>query len=453
VPRDGAVLRSAPARVVVLFDDVVRVAPGNAAVRNGGGSVLAGKPVARGRVLTLPLRPGLARGAYSVRWSAVSQDGHVVQGVLAFGVGERAVSELQPTVSVGAGTVVSRWFFFAGLLLAGGLALFDLLVWRPVAFAHVRTGWIAVALAAMFVSAHGLVHASHGGAQTRFGLAVDVASVVAAVGAAGGALAIADRSLAWFAVVPALLVLAAPTFGGHALDPGRSWVDVPIDLLHVVAAAFWLGGLFALAVAIPRDTAAEFVTAATRRFSRFALWAVVLLALTGVGRALAELASFSQLWTTGYGRAIAVKTIVFSVALSLAWFSRNGLTWALRLETIVAVGVVVALAFLTALPPGDRHVRFGPVSDTKGGKVTTSSQKSAIAAVARSAAASASAVRTCPGVRHQRRERHGFGAKGSGFVHRPRWRAMTSRCTSFVPSPISRIFWSRYRRAIADSSM
>jgi hypothetical protein len=27
--------------------------------------------------------------------------------------------------------------------------------------------------------------------------------------------------------------------------------------------------------------------------------------------------------------------------------------------------------------------------------------------------------------------------------YRPRWRAMTIRCTSFVPSPISRIFWSR----------
>ena len=85
MPRDGAVLAAAPAQVVVLFDDDVRIAPGNAAVRNGGGSVLAGKPVARGRVLTLPLRTGLGRGAYSVRWSAVSQDGHIVQGVLAFG--------------------------------------------------------------------------------------------------------------------------------------------------------------------------------------------------------------------------------------------------------------------------------------------------------------------------------------------------------------------------------
>jgi len=30
-----------------------------------------------------------------------------------------------------------------------------------------------------------------------------------------------------------------------------------------------------------------------------------------------------------------------------------------------------------------------------------------------------------------------------GTGQSPRWRAMTMRCTSFVPSPISRIFWSR----------
>ena len=35
----------------------------------------------------------------------------------------------------------------------------------------------------------------------------------------------------------------------------------------------------------------------------------------------------------------------------------------------------------------------------------------------------------------------------------PRSFAMTMRCTSFVPSPISRIFWSRKSREIAYSSM
>ena len=39
-PADGAVLSRSPAAVRLTFDDPVRVASGNAVIRNGGGSVL-----------------------------------------------------------------------------------------------------------------------------------------------------------------------------------------------------------------------------------------------------------------------------------------------------------------------------------------------------------------------------------------------------------------------------
>jgi copper transport protein len=365
IPEDRAVLARAPARVVVRFDDDVRVAPGNAAVRNGDGSILGGKPSAHGKTLVLPLRAQLGKGDYSVRWSAVSNDGHIVQGVLAFGVGlGRAppVPTLRPTVEVGFGTVVSRWFFFAGLLVASGLALFDLLVWRPLVGSGLRTGWIAIGLAAMFVSAHGLVHASHGGAATRFGLTIDVASAVAATGAAAAAIAVSDRSAAPFALVLAVALLPVPTVAGHALDPGQSWLEVPIDLLHVLASAVWIGGLFALALVVPREgVSIELVGAAARRFSKLALTAVVVLALTGAVRALAELSAVSQLWTTGYGRAILVKTGLFAVLLGLGSLSRSRVAGGVErlrnlvlAELVLVLGVVVAVALLTSLRPGRR---------------------------------------------------------------------------------------------------
>jgi copper transport protein len=364
-PASGAVLARAPARVVVEFNDDVRVAPGNAAIRNGDGSITRGKPAARGKTLVIPLRAGLGEGDYSVRWSAVSDDGHIVQGVLAFAVGlGRAppVPALRATNEVGFGTILARWVFFAGLLIGSGLALFDLLVWRPLARAHIRTGWIALGLAAMFVSSHGLVHESHGGTATRFGLTIEIASAVAATGAAAAAIAVADRSAAPFGVWLAVAVLPAPTIAGHALDPGRSWLEVPIDLLHVAAAAAWIGGLFALAFVLPREGVDDDLSrAAMRRFSRLALVSVVLIAVTGLIRALAELSSVSQLWTTGYGRAIVVKTALFAGLLVLGALSRarvragaellRGLVLA---ELVLLVGVVVAVAFLTSLRPGRR---------------------------------------------------------------------------------------------------
>jgi copper transport protein len=365
IPADRAVLAQAPARVVVRFDDEVRIAPGNAAVRNGDGSILGGKPAAHGKTLVLPLRARLGNGDYSVRWSVVSNDGHIVQGVLAFGVGlGRAppVPALRPTVEVGFGTVFSRWVFFTGLLVASGLALFDLLVWRPLVKSGLRTGWIAIGLAAMFVSAHGLVHASHGGAATRFGLTIDIASAIAATGAAAAAIAVSDRSAAPFALVLSVALLPVPTVAGHALDPGRSWIEVPIDLLHVVAAAVWIGGLFALAFVAPREgVPPEVLGAAARRFSKLALTSVLVLALTGGARALAELSAVSQLWTTGYGRAILVKTGLFAVLLGLGSVSRSRVAAGVErlralvlAELVLLLGVVVAVAVLTSLRPGRR---------------------------------------------------------------------------------------------------
>src|SRR4029077_13757574 len=92
-PSDGAVLDRAPRVVRIEFDDRVRVAPDNAAVSNlTSSSVLDGRPHAAGRELLIPLQSGLKDGAYSVRWSIVSDDGHREQGVLAFAVGSGVAS-------------------------------------------------------------------------------------------------------------------------------------------------------------------------------------------------------------------------------------------------------------------------------------------------------------------------------------------------------------------------
>ena len=366
VPADRAVLSKAPSRVLVFFDDPVRVGPGNEAVRNDGGSILGGEPRARGKRLELPLRSGIGNGGYSVRWSIVSDDGHVEEGVLAFAVGSGPAPSptLRVSTQVGLVTVLTRWLFFAGLLIAGGLALFDLVVWRAVVRSRLPMGWIAIGLGAVFVSASALVYQSHAGASTRFGLVLLVSAGVAVVGAAAAAIANADPAAGRLAQVLALALLLAPTLAGHSLDAGRSWVDAPIDFLHVVAVAFWLGSLVALALVVPRQKVTrELAAAAVRRFSRFALAAVLVLAVTGVGQALAELASVSQLWSTGYGRALVVKTALFGLLIVLGWISRSRigagyakLRASVASELVVLLGLLVAVGVLTALPPG-RNVR------------------------------------------------------------------------------------------------
>jgi len=58
------------------------------------------------------------------------------------------------------------------------------------------------------------------------------------------------------------------------------------------------------------------------RFSAVAITAVVLLVVTGVYRALAEVPALSDLWTTAYGVALLAKLAVFALMLALAAWNR-----------------------------------------------------------------------------------------------------------------------------------
>jgi copper transport protein len=370
-PRDGAALSESPRKVVVVFDDGVEVGKGNAVVDDNGKSVLDGRPRTKGKVLTLPVHAQLGRGDYSARWSVVSDDGHQIQGVLAFSVGTGrppSAPVLSAAGSLTFANVLSRFLAFAGLLAAVGIAVFDLFFWRPFARRALPTGALTIASALVFLGAHGLTHVSHAEGWNRFSVVWQAGGVWAAVGATLAAIGLADPRVRPVASPFALPLVVVPTLAGHALDPGRSWVDVPIDLLHVAAAAVWFGGLTALVFAVPKGTGV-IATSAARRFSKVALVSVIVVGATGFGRALAELSKVSQLWTTGYGRALVVKTVLLGVLMVLGWFSRSALRIGferlrlpVRAELAPALGIALAVAFLTALPPGRNAARAKAVA-------------------------------------------------------------------------------------------
>jgi copper transport protein len=379
-PADGAVLTEAPREVRVFFDDRVTPAGGSEVVRNGDGSVLAGKPrLASGnhRVLVLPLRPGLERGDYSVRWRIVSDDGHLIAGVFAFGVGAgRAppTTALSPGgTSPGVRDTVARWLFLAGLLLAAGTAAFSWAVWRPALrgarmpdpehgrfCALLAAGCVLVFLGGS-TELHGLT------TSTRFGLVTSVGVFFGVGVALLAALSYVERRLRVVAEAAALPLLVLPTLAGHALDPGRAWIEPVADVLHVVSASVWFGGLAALFAVVPGVARWEPALAGrvVRRFSALALSAVALLSLTGLVRALSELTSFHQLWTIGYGRAILVKTGLLAALVSLACVNRRrllprlpearaaaSLRESVGAEVVLFAGLVAAVAVLTQLRPG-----------------------------------------------------------------------------------------------------
>jgi copper transport protein len=369
-PADGATLATAPASVRLYFDDPVAVAPGNAVVAADHHSVLAGPPrlERNEHLLVLPLRPHLPNGDYSVSWRVFSDDGHLEAGVLAFRVGAAAAGAGAPrpilaaaSTSPGFLDVLSRWLLLGGILIAGGTALFFLLVSRAAVMRTATT--IAFALLATAGGGAWLVHAADG-AVTRFERVTKVTVIVALVGLLLAALTRAWPRLIAPALVLPLALLLAPSLAGHAY---RAWDERPIslaaDVVHVVAAAFWTGGILQL-VLLLRGGQDE---RAVRRFSLFALPAVLLIAGSGLARGLVELSSFSQVWSTPYGRAIFAKTVLFLLLIVLGWMSRNALgdpgrlRRSVRVELLLLALVLVAVAVLTSLRPG-RDVESAPTS-------------------------------------------------------------------------------------------
>ena len=343
-PANGAVLARSPAVVRVVFDDVVRVGPGVAAIRNGGPSILRGKAyVVHSRTLVVPLRKGLANGDYSVRWSIISDDGHLESGVLAFAVGLARASPAAGLSAEATGPTVdsvgARWLFFAGVLGAGGLALFTVVV-RP----RDRERIPLVMSTAGVLAALGAAQEIHRvGLSTRDGKALGVAFVLALLVATGGAAAtIAPRALRP-TLRFALLLVVVPSFAGHALDPGLGRINIVADVLHVAAAAAWVGVLVGLVVVRAPDL---------RRAGALALGAVVVLGITGVLRAVVELTALSQLWSTSYGRVLLVKTALLLVALVAGRRVRKRPRERAVVELVLVAALIVAVSVLVALRPG-----------------------------------------------------------------------------------------------------
>lgn len=335
-------LERAPSQVRVTFDQGVRVFRDSIVVRTEEGRIVsrATRPARDERTMTAPLRR-LPRGAYTVRWRALSADGHTVAGVWTFGV---RVAPPPPTEAHGASGPtraehVVRWGYFLALaLLLGGLG-FRLLIARELPAAAERrfyqlTGLgvvaaLEVGILAFVLRAEDALQLPFGellygnldpiARGTRIGTAFLAMTLGFALVAALLFLAwlLERRALLWAAFVAALGVASGLSLSGHsAVDAGASWKSQLADWVHLSAACLWLGGLLQLAVVVwPLAPGAR--REAFLRFSRVAGVLVAMIVAAGVYLSILRLPEVSDLWNESYGRVLLFKLGL--VSLALAW--------------------------------------------------------------------------------------------------------------------------------------
>ncbi|QES49098.1 hypothetical protein DEJ50_16075 [Streptomyces venezuelae] len=114
----------------------------------------------------------------------------------------------------------------------------------------------------------------------------------------------------------------------HASTGIQTGIAMPVDILHLLAVATWLGGLTALLVALHTSPALPRET--VQRFSRIAFTSVLVLAATGLYQAWRQVGSWSALTGTGYGQLLLVKIGLVAVLVGVASMSRR---WTARLAT------------------------------------------------------------------------------------------------------------------------
>jgi copper transport protein len=375
---------SSPRTLVLSFDQYVKALPRSLQLYSAKGPIAVSR-IRNDKFALEANVPRLRTGGYTVRWHALSGDGHVVSGVFTFGVRAAAPA---PTDAYGASGPtrtedVVRWLYFLSLaLLVGGLGSRLLVARRPLPgrfYALTGIGAAAtlnVGIAGFVLRAEDALQLPFGRllygdltpiAKTRFGTAFIVMTLGFAL--VSGLLFLAwltDREvLLWPAFLLGLAFVSGLSLSGHsAADRGASWKSELADWAHLSAACLWIGGLLQLALVVwpllPEARRPAFLA-----FSRLATVCVGVLLLAGTYLSILRLPQLSDLWTTGYGRVLLVK--IGLVALALGWgglhrfvavpaVERGGVLPRLRAsivgESMVAMTVLLVAAILVnARPP------------------------------------------------------------------------------------------------------
>ncbi|MFI6543459.1 copper resistance CopC/CopD family protein [Streptomyces prunicolor] len=378
-PSSGVVVDKAPTQISLTFSEKVATNNDSLRVLNPKGKrVDVGKPSnISGTTYAVQVRSGLPDGTYTVAWQVVSADSHPVAGAFTFSVG--APSKTTVSVSdqdVGGGLVgglygFGRYMSYAGFIVMVGGAAFILACWQRGAGVRalqrlVVSGWFSLTAATLWLL---LLRGSYT-TSGKFGDIFDLNLLGQVLQTKTGA-ALVSRLLLLAAAALFIAVLFGAydkredeekrdlTFGlaigGGVVASGlaASWalaehastglqpgIAMPVDVVHLLAVAMWLGGLSALLVALYRAPADNLVgRTAVQNFSRIAFGSVLALVATGVYQSWRQLGSWSAFTDTGYGQLLLVKIGLVALLVGIASISRR---WTARLaETAEASATVV----------------------------------------------------------------------------------------------------------------
>ncbi|WP_181801792.1 copper resistance CopC/CopD family protein [Streptomyces shenzhenensis] len=363
-PSQGVVVTKAPDQVTLTFSENVSMNDNSIRVLDPKGArVDLGKPDnLSGTTYGVQLKSGLGKGTYTVAWQVVSADSHPVAGAFTFSVGtpSRTVASVGDQ-DVGGGVVgwlygFGRYMSYAGYIVLVGGAAFILACWRRGSGVRamqrlVVGGWLTLTAATLWLLLLRGSYTTSGSVgdivdlnllgqvlQTKTGAALVSRLLLLAAAALFIAVLFGayDKreegeekrdltfGLAIGGTVVAAGLAASWAMAEHASTGLQPGLAMPVDVVHLLAVAAWLGGLTALLVALYRAPAGTPVeSVAVRRFSRVAFGSVLALVATGSYQSWRQLGSWSAFTDTTYGELLLVKIGLVALLVGIASISRR----------------------------------------------------------------------------------------------------------------------------------
>jgi copper transport protein len=386
-PASGSTVQAQPKEVIFEFNQNVGGTLGAVRVYDAQGDEVdnldVSHPEGKEHWMGVGLKSGLPDGTYTATYRVISADTHIVYGGLVFNIGHAGaapkftVAGLIGRNKSGKVTEIAfglvRGFDYLTIALLLGSLAFVLVAWLPgfAAVADAEPQWQAasrifakrmrsllsvVVVLGVLVSVLGILlqGASAAGVslwaslkstilqntlESRFG---EVWGARAIDWLALGALLLLARALPRRVLLgltaPCAAYLAmTPALSGHASIQSPTVVFFPSDVLHVLAASVWVGGIACLLLALPAATRAlqssqrsRLLLATLARFSPLALTCVIVIAVTGVVQAYIDVRSLDGLFHTTYGALIIVKVILLLLLICLGWVNRKRVIPALK---------------------------------------------------------------------------------------------------------------------------
>ncbi|GGE50075.1 copper transporter [Pullulanibacillus camelliae] len=367
-PNDNEQLKQAPDTVKLTFNERLQPELYYIKVYDSKGKLVSTKTKMSADHTTLSTKlKTLAKGTYTVNYHIISADTHPVEASYLFSIGQplSSTSAVQPKETPhqdGIQSYILYAIYYFLLLSTLGWLLISVL--RP---SQVKQGFrwlmslkIFLFIVSMLVSLGELSQSISGfnGHELNLFLFHTTTGSFALVRVCLALIVLClPRRLRWFNGLAFIAFILLEALSGHAISFSPKWLSVILDAVHLIGAAFWVGGLLYIALHWKRmrESTQEFLPF----FSKGAFISLVALVISGILETFIFLPSITEIIDSTWGILLLLKTLLVIGVFITAFFIRKQLNKqkassflrGFKIDFLMMLAIIVIVGAFTHMSP------------------------------------------------------------------------------------------------------